>query len=146
MILAVDPGLVSGVALYMPGLDHFTSGQVEDGLIGFVDYFERYVDGTLPSTVVVEKFTVMDTTAKKTRQYDALYINGYLEARCHTLGIEFVRQQVSGAKTFATNQKLKALGWYNGTSGGHANDATRHLLTLAAKRSWGQPILRRLDT
>ena len=135
---------MSGVATYLQTLDAFRSGQVPNGLLGFVDYFEGFVDGSMPTTVVVEAFTIMQSTAKKTRQYDALFVNGYLEARCHTLGIQFIRQQVTGAKNFATNDKLKALGWYNGTPGGHANDAARHLLTYAAKQPWGQDLLRRL--
>jgi hypothetical protein len=143
MILAFDPGLATGVAYYSPNLDDFHSDEIPGGLLGTVDWFEDFFYFNYPSVVIVEKFTIMDSTAKKTRQYDAIYANGYLEARCHTLEVPFVRHTVSNVKTFATNDKLKRLGWYKGGAG-HADDAARHLLFYLAKRPEGQSLLRKL--
>jgi len=47
-------------------------------------------------------------------------------------GVQFVRQTPAQAKSFATDDKLRKLGWFSPTPGGHANDATRHLLVYLA--------------
>jgi hypothetical protein len=44
------------------------------------------------------------------------------------------KQSPAQGKTFATNAKLKKVGWYHQTPGGHANDALRHLLLYATKQ------------
>ncbi len=43
-------------------------------------------------------------------------------------------QTPATGKGFGTDAKLKHLGWYNPTQGGHSNDAARHLLTYLAVR------------
>lgn len=142
MILGIDPGLATGIARLIPELDEFDSGIIEGGLLGFVDWFESHLEATAPTHVVIEAFTIMESTAQKTRQYDALFINGYVEARCYSFGIDFTRQQVSNVKNFATNAKLKNLGWYR-PGAGHDNDAARHVLAYISKFGWAQDIMRR---
>jgi len=145
MILAVDPGKATGVAVY--GSGEFKSQVIQGGLIGFVDWFD---DMQFPhcglSAVVCEKFTIGAMQTRTTSQYDALYINGYLMGAVHLVRwhCKFIQQPVTSAKTFATNDKLKKLGWYDPRDGGHAVDAARHLLTYLSKQPEGQDILRRL--
>lgn len=62
-----------------------------------------------------------------TWQPDALHIAGYARGRAPQIGWRFQTQPTS-IKKFATNDKLKRLGWYTPTKGGHVNDALRHLL------------------
>ena len=44
----------------------------------------------------------------------------------------FTLQAPSDAKAFASNNKLKLMGWYN-TGKGHANDAARHMLVYTVQ-------------
>ena len=141
MILAVDPGKATGVALYHETDGFFSSSVVPGGITGFVDWFWEI---PWPTTIICEKFTIGAMQTRTTSQYDALYINGYLLGCCWRRSVPFIQQPVTSAKTFATNDKLKTLGWYNPEDGGHAADAARHLLTYLSRIPLGQDIMRKL--
>jgi hypothetical protein len=128
--LAIDPGKMTGVARYevLNGETYFESFELESRYqVG------KYVDdraGTL-DVVIVERFDISERTAKLSAQYDALYIIGALDYICHERDIPFL---LSGrdAKGFSSDNKLRTVGWYRPTPGGHANDASRHLLRYLA--------------
>jgi hypothetical protein len=144
IIMAVDPGLATGWAILEVGEDYFNSGITEGGLLGFVSWVTNALAAPHTSfEVVVEKFTIMQSTAKKSRQMDALYLNGFLEGYCFLLGIPFTRHMVSNVKKFAPDAKLKKLGWYR-PGAGHDNDAARHLLAYISKKPFGQPTMEKL--
>jgi len=125
MTLAIDPGLVTGWALY-PG---FISGQVE-GRFAFYNWFEGI---PAPDRVVCEDFLISERTIKASRQADPHRIIGYLEGVCYERGIEFYLQTPAQAKSFASDDKLRAVDWFFPSKGGHQNDAARHLLTWLVK-------------
>ena len=147
--LAVDPGGITGVA-WAAGDDPLVqgaviSGEVPGGRFGFYDWFEAFVERGYPlRAVVCEDFIVTAKTARLTQQPDAMRIIGYLEAWTRRHGVPFVLQTPSTAKTFATNTKLRHFGWYQPTSGGHNNDAVRHLLTYLAVRDRHPGVLEHL--
>lgn len=148
LILAVDPGGVTGWAKFEPATGQFNQGEVDGGALGFGPWFATVITQT-PNVlweVVCEKFTIGEMTKGKTTQYDAVYLNGFLEIYCHIQGVQFTRHTVSNVKSFATNDKLKKLGWYTPSKGGHQNDAARHMLAYVAKKPWAQPILGELLT
>lgn len=131
VLVAVDPGLTTGVAMFrhggLPNFEHnFTSGQVE-GRGEFMDTFDEMVEMGVPLAVVCESYTITGATAQKSQQVDALYIIGALEYVCRKLGFPFELQSPAQAKSFATDEKLQAIGWY-APGNGHANDAARHAL------------------
>jgi hypothetical protein len=137
-ILAIDPGGTTGFARYFPHasgvhlLGSFDSGQIPGGWEGFDDWFtDQRVHYAL--TLIIEDFVITPGTAKKTRQYDALYIIGNVLARARRNSVPVVKPKPSERK-FTTDQKLKALGLYNPTEGGHANDAARHLVKYLVRR------------
>jgi hypothetical protein len=77
--------------------------------------------------LVIEKFTITNETAKKSRQYDALNIIGVFRHYSYMSDWPLTLQSPGSAKKLGTDDRLKDLGWY--TPGkGHANDAARHLL------------------
>jgi hypothetical protein len=142
MILAVDPGLTTGWAtIDAPNHPEFQSGMIQ-GRYAFYDWlygqFSSWTHASLqeqsiqPLTLVVEKFTITEATAKKSPQPDPLYIIGHLDAIAHRDALEMVFQLPSQAMSFATNDKLKAVGWYK-PGKGHDNDAARHLMLYAVK-------------
>ena len=128
MYLAIDPGVVSGVAVYHAG-GLYTDELADIGeTAAFVD---RVVSDAYPQrvTIVTEKFIISARTIKTKVKYESLYFNGWLS-------IEYpdsLEQTAAQAKKFATDDKLKHLGWFTPTKDGHANDAARHLLYRATK-------------
>lgn len=131
IVFAYDPGKVTGWACYDPSNESWVCGQT-DGRFAFYRQFEQTIAYGGTVEVVGEKFTIGEMTKGKTSQYDALYINGTIEYLSDKLGFPLKLQTVTGVKNFATDSKLKAVGWYHATKGGHANDANRHLLTYLA--------------
>lgn len=133
MILAIDPGLTTGYALWgAPACPGFSSGMVKgrfefyEWLYGLLTVWYKQ-PGSRPFQIVMERFTITVATAKKSPQPDPLYIIGHVEAIAHRDGIPFEFQLPSQAMSFATNDKLKSVGWYK-PGAGHDNDAARHLL------------------
>lgn len=85
------------------------------------------------SLVVCEDYRITPQTLKKTWQPFSLWQIGLLHYLCQVHDVEFLLQTAAEAKGFSTDAKLKAMGWYNATSGGHANDALRHLMLALVK-------------
>ena len=129
--LAVDPGNVTGVAGWdgesvfsyqEPALKATTLVKHTLNLWGSF-YYEV--------TVVCESF--VPRPGAKSFQPDAMYTIGALRFVCWELGVPFELQTPAAAKSFSTDAKLKRVGWYKTTEGGHENDARRHLLLALVK-------------
>lgn len=125
-ILAIDPGLVTGMAVWSSGA--FVSSEVTPRQEVYA-YLNDKVE--IFDVVLIERYDISARTAKLSSQMDALYLIGAAEALCYLSAAKFI---ISGrdAKGFSTDAKLKALGWHTPTKGGHANDAARHLLRYLA--------------
>lgn len=130
MIVAIDPGKVSGVVLwdsdYPIAVESFELPPLE--VTELVEYLWASQSRPKDMVVVTEKFTISQRTVKTALSLDALDINGWLTLESQRRGFELVVQTPAQAKSFATDAKLKALDWYYKTKDGHANDAARHLL------------------
>jgi hypothetical protein len=144
--LAIDPGLTTGVAHYDTRTREFGSLEIE-GRHNLYDYLAG--DWTLgieprayrvwaehgivyPPVLIVEDWTVRGDTHRFTRQDDPHRIIGALDYLAYTHDVPMRLQTPAEAKRFATNDKLRALGWYEGGEG-HADDAARHLLVALVK-------------
>ena len=129
MILSIDPGKATGVATYDADHGGFDSYEIEGryALAG-------HVSDNSWDEVVCEDFVISQRTIKTTPQKDPLRIIGWLDIWCEELGVPFTLQTAGQAKSFATDAKLKHVGWFTKEGEGHANDAARHLLVyLVAK-------------
>lgn len=129
MIIAIDPGKVTGLVLWEPRTPLKCYAHEIDSPVDVAEW----VEGALyhsddDVTVVTEKFTISQRTIKTALSLDALDINGWLTIESQRKPFDLVFQMPSQAKSFATDEKLKALDWYGRTKDGHANDAARHLL------------------
>lgn len=142
-VIAFDPGGVTGVAMYRGKTEEFISSEIGNGEAGMFRWLRAAAGHCFSGPVdlyVVEKFTINATTHKKdpVSVYETLNIIGAIHYLGHARGIPVKTQTPAEAKRFATDDKLKALGMYRSTPGGHANDAARHLLThLASARTPG---------
>lgn len=140
-ILAVDPGGNTGLAWLVD--EEFGSQVVGDGRFGFHKWFLGAVDKVAtPSVIVCEDFIITSATARKSAQPDPYRIIGWLELWCYQHNVPFVLQTPSQGKGFGTDAKLKHFGWYRTGSGGHDNDAARHLLTYLATQRHTSTILK----
>ena len=143
LYLALDPGTTTGLAWYNRHEDEFCSYEIR-GRHNLYDHLALEwnlphsdesvgLGYTAPGTVIVERWDVRYDTFAKTNQDDPRYIIGYVEGLVRRLDyLHYAEQRPGEAKGFATNDKLRALGWYTGGEG-HADDATRHLVTFLAK-------------
>lgn len=130
-VLAVDPGKLTGWAILEEG-GQFWSG--EDPHHDFLLRTEKALYDGVFDMVVAERFNVTAATLKKSRgEMWSLRQLGCLEYWCKKLAIPYDEQLPSDAMGFASNDRLKELGWYRPGHGGHANDAARHLLLYAAR-------------
>lgn len=124
IIIAVDPGKMTGLA-------NLTFGEFTSGQLPLMEYLQNLdgalMQGMLP-TLICEDFIYTTETAKKSRQTWSTEGIGVMRFLAHKHKLSFTLQSPASAKRFATNDKLKAMGWYKPTKGGHANDAARHLL------------------
>lgn len=141
IILAIDPGLASGVALlHVPeqgdpellGSWELTPEETEDAVVKMI---ETYRDHDL--RVVVERYTITPETAKKSQQGWSLEQIGSIKFICRTNGLAApVLQTPANAKSFAPNPRLKALGLWHKGGHGHALDAIRHAVLYAVNNGY----------
>ena len=157
-VIAFDPGKATGVALFVPNIrnhiqyDEHESFQLDNGFVGvsrFLTYGEggsvrletKYLDGNNDNAlyrfdaVVCESFSVRQGTHKMDQgAFMDVWSNiGAIRYAAFLAGVPFHLQSPAEAKSFGTNDKLHALSWYKGAPG-HADDASRHLLTFLAKQ------------
>jgi len=97
--------------------------------------------GAVIDLIVVENFIISASTLRKTRAGTHATIEsiGALRYLARTYGVEFDDSQTAVEKKFSTAAKLKALGWYKASPGGHQNDAARHLLIATVRRGLIDP-------
>jgi hypothetical protein len=143
-ILAVDPGKVTGLALWQhTALTNAWELDCWDAMAWVGEWLEHMGE---PVAVVCERFTISQRTLNKTSDAHWAIGQGYvLEYLVRTIGAghTFEYSAVNDAKTLATDARLKTLGWHQRTKGGHANDACRHALLKLAKIKY-TPILNQL--
>lgn len=152
LFLAIDPGKTTGMALWVPGdLPVPVSAEygVEDAIkhtLAVLTCNERAAHRHYRPEVVIEDFVISERTIKSSRQTEPLDILGWVKIECRRRNIPLTLQSAAQAKSFATAAKLKKLGWYHPTKGGHANDALRHLLVYLVnnRREYGNICLEQL--
>ncbi len=140
-ILAVDPGLTSGICLFRRTDDNEVELVWSDELdwIGTtrkVDEVLREFGGA-DVDVVVEKFTITVQTAKNSQQTWSLEIIGMIRllTMAHGAGV-LTLQSPADAKRFSTNPRLKSLDFWHVGGGGHALDAIRHAVLRLTRTGW----------
>ena len=146
IVLAVDPGKATGVALLSwsgnpdetPERLYSTECQPDafanDVLIGLADW-KRYDN----FKVVCERFVINAATAKNSQAPYSLEQIGVLKHLCRENGYpvdDIIFQAPVVAKNMFPNKALQTIGvWHKGGEG-HANDAIRHGLLSLVRSRW----------
>lgn len=128
--IAVDPGKVSGVAVWAYG--KCVGYEVPARMTG-----QAVLDLTRGSREdlwegAIERYTI--TSGPKSNEPDALKVSGALEYVFDTQSIPFHYYNPATCKRMCVNATLRELDWWQPTKDGHANDAKRVLLTHIANR------------
>ena len=134
MIIAVDPGKVTGIACWFD--EQMTSWQEPTWYA--VDRIWNALEGNglgPVDVVVCESYTITESTLRKTREPYSLESIGALRWMSNRHSVEFLLQAPADAMGFMTDDKLRMMGWYRSSIGGHANDAARHLGLYIARNN-----------
>lgn len=143
VVAAVDPGLLTGVALInfgmVPGARTFLAEAAELDFEDMLPWFERVVP--VADVVVSERFIIGPQTVGKSQAPWSLRVEGIEFALCARYDKVPVLQSPADAKSLVSNELIQRVGlWYKGGAG-HAHDAIRHGLTWAMKNGWRDPRL-----
>jgi hypothetical protein len=131
-VLGIDPGKTTGVALYDLLTDHMNGVELAEDDVG--RWLEEIIFSLRPA-VVIEAFTITAHTARNSQAPWSLEIIGVARHLAAKYDCPFVLQRPGDAKAFATDARLKALGWWR-PGKGHMADAQRHTLLFLIKNGW----------
>lgn len=127
-ILAIDPGKTVGLAHWDEGRFQWSAQDEKWSFLEWADpsEWDRRGVGWF-DTVIIERYIITPRTAKLSQQHDALDVLGCIRYWCRIRGVPLTEHSASEAKSFSTDDKLKAAGMWN-PGNDHACDAARHLL------------------
>lgn len=130
MILAIDPGTMTGVAATNM-FGQFEAWQAPPEEVGSY-MLKHFVHGAVDA-IVMERFLITSSTVKKSRagMYDALYLIGLSHHLCKMYDVPFIGQTPAEGKRITREQLEAERMWPKGLE--HAQDASRHLYLHLAK-------------
>jgi hypothetical protein len=147
-LFAVDPGLLTGAALLditsISDNGILKLGSWELTVDQYFDMAEAVISGLGPDVeVVIEDFHITKRTSDLSEAPWSLQLIGatmFLVRRFNAL--DFVLQS-PGDKPFASNEKLRKVGFWHVGGEGHANDAYRHAMVYINNRypRWSKYLL-----
>lgn len=152
--LAIDPGLVTGVATYFPEVD--SKPQLEEvpgGIKGAAEWLAPIlVHNHLASFdfVFIEDWNVRPNTHKLTPQPDPYLIIGFVQGLCHVRGTPLVKLGPGEHKGFngkGKKSKVRRIGWVEQTTkDDHAEDAASVMLSglLRVEPGLVEPLLKEI--
>lgn len=132
--LGLDPGPLTGWALWDSEANHFESGEIP---YRQVKHLVRAKWGLhCPLYLITERFTITGRTVKGAVYYESLYVNGWLDleygdAVIWQMPAVAKRETDPPSKGGRSSAQLKRLGWHLKTKNGHANDAAAHIMSRA---------------
>jgi hypothetical protein len=140
-LLAIDPGLATGVSLIdLSDPDNPVKvWSVEVTTEEFYDKIEDLI--RQPEThVCIERYKIGE---EATDSPWSLELIGIVKLMCYRYGKDLDIQLPSAAKEFATNDKLRAVGFWHVGGEGHANDSLRHAMIWIVNRNrkWTRKLL-----
>lgn len=134
-LFAVDPGLTTGATLVAVDGEWAQPLAVLEVSHASYGFLAELIIPTYRPHVVVENFIITSETAAKSQAPWSLGQIGLTEYLSAKYDCPFDTQLPKPAKAFATNDKLKAIGWYvKGQD--HGRDALRHAMLYLVRQGW----------
>lgn len=142
-LLGLDPGLMTGACLVdITTLDEPVMVWSEEWTIA--DFHDKigHLMEMKNISVVIEDFKITVETAKLTPQPWSLHLIGVTLYLGYINNVK-VKIQTPSQKPFATNDRLRAVGFWHVGEDGHANDAARHAMIwiVEKNRQWAKKLL-----
>lgn len=127
-IIAIDPGVTTGLATYDTETEEFRATEETDWL----NVADLVATGEIHH-VVCESFQLTTSTTKKSTagSIATIELTGVIRWLAHKRGIELVFQSAVD-KEFTSAEKLRRLGWWT-VGSDHARSATKHLVLHLVK-------------
>jgi len=128
-VLGIDPGETTGVALYHIESHRFEAIKELDTTQGNINMMYRYLQLSAPDGIVCERFDYRPN--QKVANLRAVAVIGVIElfAEEYDVPILYQTQYKNKESTGVwVDDKLKALGLYKPSNGGHMMDAVRQIL------------------
>lgn len=144
VIIAIDPGGTTGYVHYKRNrfVEPCTGVLAEAGELPPMEFLDR-LDGWLSTyslqcrdtELVIERFRISERTLKVSREgvHDTLDVIGGVRWLAHHYDATVVTQTPGEVKPLVTDPRLRGLGYFRGSPGGHMNDAMRHLVYRLAR-------------
>lgn len=123
----VDPGLVSGYAFYDYISRNFGCG--EESLTGLGERLRALATSLPPWDLAVGCEDYLNAGRGRGTPRYSYAVMGMVEWLAHDYAFTQLPAVPSGMRKLGSVNKLKKLGWYRMTKGGHSADASRHLLS-----------------
>ncbi len=148
IILSVDPGDRTGLALYDTATNAFHSWEMEPIDFMLQDVYPYISHGDV-DLVICEDFIIhADTPKMKKPLRWPLEMKGAIRWMCLKHKMKLVIQTPS-QKDWMDDDKLQHIGWYKGTkaknaTAGHSDDAARHIGVYLGVTRQDREFLRRL--
>lgn len=145
LVLSVDPGKASGIALFAymddaePEIIWSGEYQQEEYARPIREALADAMMRSIPIEVVCERFTINAQTVRNAQAPYSLEQIGILKQCLMDIGVapdDIYFQSPADAKAMFTNEKLKKLGYWHKGGEGHALDAIRHGLLRLVKSGW----------
>lgn len=135
VVIGIDPGLMTGLYLYGTARARAYAMAQHIDVIEFPEHFDVLLRRTVKMlsgaqvSIAVERYIITPKTAKLSQQTEALEVTGMVKAIAALHGVIDVRQYAKANLKFASDDMLKAVGWFNPKMR-HANDAARQAFAL----------------
>lgn len=132
-IIAIDPGKVTGIAIYnTEDQDGPETYEVPGGIVGFTEWFHDRIWGWgEPDHILIEDWMVRPNTHKLTPEPDAYLIIGGIQMWCINQHMPLTKIGPSEHKSFngtGKSMKTRRLGWGERSKDNHHEDACSVLL------------------
>lgn len=128
LVVSLDVGKVTGAAIWIHTMPMDLITLEIPSRYEVRDFVKTVYESDYKMSIACENFVISQRTIKTAQDNNALRLIGWLDLWCEEHRVQFTLRNAAAAKSFATDDKLKALDWYNRTPDGHANDAARHML------------------
>jgi hypothetical protein len=130
VLIWLDPGKLTGYALWYPERQRFGSGEL--GVMPLGEFLEVLVTECGPMAWVgYEDYTIRPGTGVLDSAGMALEVTGITHWLTHRHHARLLKPQQPADRSFG-EKHLRAIGWHKPTPGGHADVAAAHLLSFLA--------------
>lgn len=129
-VVGVDPGLATGMCRVFPAVGFELAWTLDH--LAASDWIVQAAQHYGPRIVFA-----YEVFRPRKGAYDwkpeSVEVAGVIKWACWKWGCQIADQEVADAKMFASNQKLRELGWWERGQSDHARDAARHVLLFLAR-------------